>query len=227
MSHWNGGVLSTAPGLVFQGDAEGKFKAFDAESGDVLWVSDLGSGIIAAPATYMVDGEQYITIAAGWGGITGLNRKFTEAIYPGTIYTFKLNGTGQFPEREAIALNQLTTLEPTGSPVQIGHGFTKYVENCIACHGDGFGLGGGVTPDLTRSRDEVFDSYEQIILDGILVNNGMPKYEGKLSEDDVENIKQFFLYTSKSLREGMPPMEFITSVAQMQYLADTQPTIPD
>ncbi len=226
-SHWNGGVLSTASDLVFQGNAEGMFVAYDALNGSKLWERDLRSGIIAAPVTYMVDGEQYITIVAGWGGITGLNRKFTSHVHPGTVYTFKLNGTGTYPEKIIAAQPQLTSIEPTGSPLDIGKGFTEYMENCVTCHGDGFGLGGGVLPDLVRSSDQVFDQYEQIVLKGLLAQNGMPAFEGRLSTDEVAAIKQFLLYTSKSLREDTPPMEFLTSVAQMQYLADTQPTVKD
>lgn len=59
------GVLSTAGGLVFTGDAEGNFIAFDARSGKPLWHFQTGSGMIAAPMTFALDGKQYIAIAAG------------------------------------------------------------------------------------------------------------------------------------------------------------------
>ena len=58
---WNGGVLSTAGGLVFQGNGEGKFVAYDATTGKKLWDFDAQTGIVAAPVTYEVDGEQYVT----------------------------------------------------------------------------------------------------------------------------------------------------------------------
>jgi quinohemoprotein ethanol dehydrogenase len=90
VSNWNGGVLSTRD-LVFQGDAKGIFKAFDAGSGKNLWSYDLGTGIMAAPNTYMVDGVQYVSIAVGWGGAEGLlDQAMTENINPGTVYTFAL-----------------------------------------------------------------------------------------------------------------------------------------
>src|SRR5262249_14632857 len=65
---WNGGTLSTAGGLVFQGTGEGKFVAYAAASGKKLWHTFAQTGIIAAPITYEVDGEQYVTVNAGWGG---------------------------------------------------------------------------------------------------------------------------------------------------------------
>ncbi len=90
VSNWNGGVLSTRD-LVFQGDAKGIFRAFDAGSGKKLWSYDLGTGIMAAPNTYMVDGVQYVSIAVGWGGAEGiLDQAMTENINPGTVYTFAL-----------------------------------------------------------------------------------------------------------------------------------------
>ena len=59
------GVLSTAGGLVFTGDAEGNFIAFDARSGKALWHFQTGGGVIAAPMSFAVEGKQYIAIATG------------------------------------------------------------------------------------------------------------------------------------------------------------------
>ncbi len=64
------GVLATAGGLVFTGDAEGFLTAYDAESGKDLWHFQCGSGHHASPITYTLDGKQYIAVCAGWGGWT-------------------------------------------------------------------------------------------------------------------------------------------------------------
>ena len=64
------GVLATAGGLVFTGDAEGFFTAYDAQSGDVLWSFQCGSGHHSSPITYTLDGRQYLVVAVGWGGWT-------------------------------------------------------------------------------------------------------------------------------------------------------------
>ena len=85
---WNGGVLTTSTGLVFEGTSDGKFMAFDATDGKVLWEKNLGTGIIASPVSYQVEDTQYISIAVGWGGAMGKQNKFTEQINPGTVYTF-------------------------------------------------------------------------------------------------------------------------------------------
>ena len=69
---WNGGTLTTAGNLVFQGTADGRFVAYNAKTGAKLWETPTGTGVVAAPATYEVDGKQYVSIAVGWGGVYGL-----------------------------------------------------------------------------------------------------------------------------------------------------------
>jgi PQQ-dependent dehydrogenase (methanol/ethanol family) len=68
-----GGILATAGGLVFTGEGNGQFKAYDAGTGSVLWNFQAGAGVNAPPSSYTVDGKQYIVVAAG--GNTQLNYK--------------------------------------------------------------------------------------------------------------------------------------------------------
>ncbi|MEE3332438.1 MAG: PQQ-dependent dehydrogenase, methanol/ethanol family, partial [Myxococcota bacterium] len=65
---WNGGALATAGNLVFQGSADGRLIAYRASDGEPLWESPAGTGVMAGPVTYSVDGVQYVAVAAGWGG---------------------------------------------------------------------------------------------------------------------------------------------------------------
>jgi quinohemoprotein ethanol dehydrogenase len=65
---FNGGVLSTAGGLVFQGTSDGRFVAYAAESGEKLWEVTTNIGTVAPPISYSVDGTQYVSVLAGWGG---------------------------------------------------------------------------------------------------------------------------------------------------------------
>jgi len=60
-----GGILSTAGGLVFTGEGNGLFKAYDAENGAMLWSFQAGAGVNAPPSSYTVDGKQYIVVGAG------------------------------------------------------------------------------------------------------------------------------------------------------------------
>ncbi|MGZ5179536.1 MAG: PQQ-dependent dehydrogenase, methanol/ethanol family [Ramlibacter sp.] len=60
-----GGVLATAGGLVFNGEGNGLFRAFDAKTGNKLWEYQCGAGVNAPAVSYMVDGKQYVAVAAG------------------------------------------------------------------------------------------------------------------------------------------------------------------
>jgi glucose dehydrogenase len=68
-----GGVLATAGGLVFTGEGNGLFKAYDSGNGSELWRFQAGAGVNAPPSSYTVDGPQYIVVAAG--GNAQLNYK--------------------------------------------------------------------------------------------------------------------------------------------------------
>lgn len=60
-----GGALTTAGGLVFTGEGNGWFRAYDAKSGKILWSFQAGAGVNAPPASYSVDGKQYVVVGAG------------------------------------------------------------------------------------------------------------------------------------------------------------------
>jgi len=68
-----GGIMATAGGLVFTGEGNGQFKAYDSKTGNVLWNFQAGAGVNAPPASYTVDGKQYIVVGAG--GNVQLNYK--------------------------------------------------------------------------------------------------------------------------------------------------------
>ena len=60
-----GGILATGGGVVFAGESNGSFKAYDARTGGVLWKFQAGAGVNAPPSSYMVGGKQFIAVAAG------------------------------------------------------------------------------------------------------------------------------------------------------------------
>lgn len=216
--HQNGGVLTTSAGLVFQADAEGKFTARDASTGEALWEYDVRGGAIAPPVTYEVDGEQYVTLLVGWGGIQGMWYK-AAALHPGTVYTFKLNGSGTPPEKIPFEEKPLTAMRTSASPVDIGKGVTAFVQYCVGCHLT-TGMGGGVVPDLTRSTDAVLNNWDQIVLEGALEHNGMPNMSQWITKEEMERVKDFVLYTAGAFSEGMDPVTYQTNLAQMQYIGD-------
>jgi alcohol dehydrogenase (cytochrome c) len=90
-----GGVLATGGNLVFMGEGDGWFDAFNAKSGDLVWRYNLGAGVNAPPITYEVNGEQYIAVAAGGNFQLGFP-------YGDTIAIFKLPSA-------AVAASKATT----------------------------------------------------------------------------------------------------------------------
>ena len=69
-----GGVLATAGGLVFTGEGSGRFGAYDTNTGELLWQYQAEAGVNAPPITYMIDGEQYVAVAAGGNQIWGFKQ---------------------------------------------------------------------------------------------------------------------------------------------------------
>ena len=61
----NGAVLATAGGLIFHGDMDRRFRAFDAETGERLWETILGGNVSVSTITYAVDGKQYVAVMTG------------------------------------------------------------------------------------------------------------------------------------------------------------------
>ena len=144
VSPWNGGTLTTAGNLVFQGTADGRFIAYNATSGEKLWESPTGTGVVAAASTYLVDGEQYVSVAVGWGGVYGVAMRATELNSPGTVYTFAVGGKAPLPAFTKYQTENLLS-GVKYDPADVGPGTLLYVSNCAICHGvPGVDKGGNV-----------------------------------------------------------------------------------
>ena len=200
---FNGGVLATAGDLVFQGDAFGEFAAFDATSGRKLWSVATGTGIGAAPASYLQDGVQYVLLPAGTGG--GVQYAYPElhaadrARGATRLIAFSLEGGGTLrtPEAAARKLPEQPELEATN--VEIGSGRTLYASHCAGCHGKhAVARFGGSVPDLRYATSEVHATWHAIVLGGSRRPQGMPMLD--LSAEESEAIRTYVLSLSEALR---------------------------
>lgn len=198
-TYWNGGVMASAGGLVFQGTGTGKFLAYDATDGKILWEKNVGSGVIAPPITYMIDGKQYVSIAVGWGGNPGHRVRFTEQNYPGTVFTYALNANETYKGFYKIPPKQLIQLPVTASAKEINDGKLLYDANCRTCHGR-MGDNGGSIPNLTYSSESTFGIMENIVLKGMYLSKGMPNFSDRLSQKDLSNIRNYIFYAANELR---------------------------
>ena len=199
VSPWNGGTLSTAGNLVFQGTADGRFMAYDARDGKKLWEAATGTGVVAAPSTYEVDGQQYVSVAVGWGGVYGIAARATERKGPGTVYTFAIGGKAPPPGFVEYKMNALLQGVPYDK-AQYEAGTALYVSNCAFCHGvPGVDRGGNV-PNLGFSSSETIGALDKWLFNGPATKNGMPDFTGKLQPADVPKLQAFIQGTADAVR---------------------------
>lgn len=196
---WNGGTLTTAGNLVFQGTSDARFIAYNARTGKQLWESPTGTGVIAAPMTYEIDGRQYVSVAVGWGGVFGQSKRVTDRKMPGTVYTFSPGGTAKLPQFVDDQLGALVS-GVTYRPEDVEAGKQLYLSNCVFCHGvPGVDKGGNI-PNLGYVPAPIISNLGQIVLTGVLTERGMPNFSGKLSEGDVVKIEAFIQGTADAIR---------------------------
>jgi quinohemoprotein ethanol dehydrogenase len=193
---WNGGTLATAGGLVFQGNGTGKFVAYDAANGTPLWEFFAQTGILAAPVTYEIDGEQYVTVLAGWGGALPLfaGEVVTQAPRDGVnrVLTFRLGARASLPAMQT-APKAFDPPAPSASPDTVARGRGLYELYCTQCHGHSV-VAGGVVPDLRYASSLASSaSYASIVLGGALIKNGMLSFAQYLQPDDVEAIRAYVI----------------------------------
>ncbi|WP_445489932.1 PQQ-dependent dehydrogenase, methanol/ethanol family [Rhodopseudomonas sp. RCAM05734] len=196
---WNGGTLTTAGNLVFQGTADGRFIAYNAANGDKLWESPTGTGVVAAASTYLIDGKQYVSIAVGWGGVFGISQRATELQSPGTVYTFAVDGKAPLP---AFVKYQTEGLLKgvKYDPADVAEGTAIYVAACATCHGvPGVDKGGNV-PNLGYLPTETIANLKGIVFKGPFRDRGMPDFTGKLTDKDVVKIQAFIQGTADAIR---------------------------
>ncbi len=192
-SMWNGGVLVTAGGLVFQGSGDGHLYAYGARTGERLWQAPAGSGVVAPPITYELDGEQYVAVMAGWGGAAPLTFDMpgTAQGQPGRLLVFKLDATETLPPPlPAPALNQPPPRQGTEEMVQAGE--SLYAEHCGRCHGGAL-MNSAVVPDLRQLSVEKHAVFRNIVLDGIFQGTGMAGFADVLNADDADAIQAYVL----------------------------------
>ncbi len=199
---WNGGLLTTHGNLLFQGNSSGRFVAFRADTGEELWSSPAQTGIIAPPITYEIDGEQYVSVVAGWGGAFALAAAVAETykLKPrGRILTFKLGGKLSLPEVTIppAVLPDPPALQTTDEQLARGKGL--YHQYCGVCHGPGV-RAGGVLPDLRYMASGKHLVFEDIVLGGILKERGMVSFADVMNQEDVQSIHQYVISEAHRLK---------------------------
>jgi quinohemoprotein ethanol dehydrogenase len=181
VSPWNGGTLTTAGGLVFQGTADGYLSAYDAADGKRLWRYYAGLGIIAAPMSYSAGGKQYISVLVGYGSsaaayshVANLGWKF--GLHQRRLLTFALDGKAPLDRHPpTMTVNALDDPSLGLDPKDVATGRQLY-NRCMGCHGrDVVGVGGA--PDLRESGIALDrEAFWSVLHDGTLLERGMPQF---------------------------------------------------
>jgi len=195
---WNGGLLSTAGNLVFEGTAAGNVEASRADTGEKLWSFPAQTGVMAGPVTYTVNGEQYVAVLAGWGGVfplaTGeVSWKSGRVRNISRMLAFKLGGKASLrplPHVEEPALNPPPS---TASAASVHRGEELYQRSCAACHGD-VAVSGGVLPDLRYSGTLDSDQWFYVVLNGALKSSGMVSFKSELSREDAAAVRAYVIF---------------------------------
>jgi quinohemoprotein ethanol dehydrogenase len=201
-----GGVLTTAGNLVVQGTGKGFLEVYSADKGQLLKSIEVGTGIMAAPMSYEVDGEQYIAVLAGFGGAMAALHPQESAPYRyqnyGRLLAFKLDGaaTPLPPQRQ-----KLTTPAPPAladfPETDARRGAGLFGARCAMCHGARGEQRLSAYPDLFRLTPETHRAFDSIVRGGVLSANGMASFADVLSEDDVKAIHAFLVHEQARLRQ--------------------------
>ena len=198
----NAGVLATAGGLVFQGTRSGEFVAYNDETGEALWTDYVQAGVMAAPVTFTVDGQQHLALLVG---SPALPKEGPGAAEPTTVASrnnsrlliYRIGGEAQLPSNpvttSAESEFEIPQIEATNE--LIAQGETGYNRNCAVCHGPmGISTRPDTYPDLRLSRRMATEaSWAAVVLDGELADAGMVSFADNLGDGDAEAIRTYII----------------------------------
>ncbi len=197
-----GGVMTTAGNLLFQGSPDGTLRIFASDTGKLLREIRTGTGMMAAPMTYAVKGRQYVAIMAGLGG--GIHFAYgpgTAAYRYGNanrIMVFALDG-GTVPIPQEVRYPPIPMPPPQhASAASITNGRRLFIAHCSRCHA----FGPGLVPDLRRMSPGVHDQFENIVLRGLLAPNGMGRFDDILGPREVRAIHAYLIEEAELAAKG-------------------------
>lgn len=203
---WNGGVVSTAGNLVFEGDSMGHFSAYRATDGKRLWSVQTHTGIVAPPITYEAAGQQYVAVEIGWGGAfalaagqLALDSQINEGNVP-RLLVFSLRGNEAMPSPPPRPNLTLDPPHATAGAATIALGKTKYQSFCSVCHGDS-AVSGGVLLDLRYTGALASPGlWQRIVQGGLLEGGGMVSFASQLTSSEIEAIRDYVIYRANQTK---------------------------
>ncbi len=219
----NGGVLSTAGNLVFQGQGTGEFAAYAADSGKKVWSIKTGSAIESIPVTFSVKGQQYVITPVGWGSGSRLFAPARTMVTnesargPVRLLAFKLGATANYTVPPVVIPPVPEPPKLTASKETIHKGevlYQKFV--CDGCHspdtdGSRAWVLDGAIPDLRYMPADVHRDWYAIVLGGSHWDKGMPGFadppkfafpHAKMTVQDADAIHAYVIAQSWKAYRG-------------------------
>ncbi|MCR5879595.1 PQQ-binding-like beta-propeller repeat protein [Phenylobacterium sp. J367] len=197
---WGGGAIATGGGLVFQGQMDQLFNAYDARTGRRLWSFDARAPVIAPPITYEAGGVQYVTVLTGFG--------VSAAVFGRTNQAFNLDYRTMQRRVLTFALGGKAALPPLARPAPAGGGGRPRLRARPFAVGPRQGRlpidlpplpwderhrrRRGPRPARVRRLPDR-SVFHAIVREGALLTQGMPRFDD-LPEETVEDIR-FYLRT--------------------------------
>jgi mono/diheme cytochrome c family protein len=151
---------------------------------------------MAGPATYEIDGEQYVAVTVGYGGaLAMMGGEFPRR--PGRLYVYKLGGTVKAPDFPPFVPSPPLDLSTvTASTGNVAHGRALIAQWCVFCH-----VGGIYTPELTRSPRITSPAlFREVVLEGTLRSRGMANFSQWLGAQDAEDIRAALIHDAREAR---------------------------
>jgi quinohemoprotein ethanol dehydrogenase len=188
--------MATAGGLVFQGTVDGRFRAYDAADGKLIWSYDTGTPILGPPISYSIAGRQYVSILTGLGTTMAVWGPLIEkyGVDPTTqkrrLLTFALDGKATLPRVKAAPRPIPADPDFRADAAKAEAGAALYIQHCVLCHGLA-AVSATHAPDLRRSPVPYSaDAFRAVIHDGLLKDTGMPPF-AELTSDQLEAVRQY------------------------------------
>lgn len=187
-----GGILSTASDLLFQGSGTA-FSAYDARTGERVWQSEVGVGIMAPPVTYRAGGEQYVVVAAGLGGTHGAVLDRFDYVNEGRVLAYRIGGSAAMPATKKAPEKIVHVKRARPDADSVANGRRLYFETCMQCHG-GAAISSGMIPDLRFSSSEVHMNWQDIVIGGTRQDKGMASFADLITPEESGQIHDYIIY---------------------------------
>jgi PQQ-dependent dehydrogenase (methanol/ethanol family) len=209
------GILATSGNLIFSGNHNGEFVAYNATTGERLWSAPTQARVVAAASTYLVDGQQQVAILVGARGLPSMQKRTTAVSANNSrILVFKAGGTASLPPELPAAVSGAPRIkiDPpllTANNETVFAGEQAYAANCAACHGASAVPGAGsIAPDLRYSGLlPIRNGWNPTVRDGERSTRGMPGFAATLDEETTDAILAYIIKRANDEKAAQQAMK--------------------